>query len=117
MNMILVVLCILVGVGTMLPSFSVMSLAVMAENSDAMAQPVIAIAASLCLIVGVIMARKKNNKAVKVLWASVALYVVALLADDLGFYRVAGIGGIIWSAIASVCTMRASKKPAEVKEG
>ena len=117
MNIVLVVLCAFMGLGTILPVSSLLWLAAMADNPDAMAFPLMCIAGGLCLIVGAVMARKNKPHAVKVLWASTVLYVFALCLDDLGFYQVAMAGGIIWSAIAAVCTMRTRKKLTEVKEG
>ncbi|MBQ3652935.1 MAG: hypothetical protein II954_00795 [Synergistaceae bacterium] len=82
---------------------------------EAMTHPIICIAASLTLIVGVIMARRNKNSAVKVLIASIVLYVLALVADPLGLYPMLWVSGIIWSVIAVIFAKRA-RKHAQINE-
>ena len=121
MNIVVTVIAVVVG------AFGGICAGRMAAEGVSLVSAVLGIAGAAAMIAGAVMARKNHAQAVKVLLASVAVFVAAVVLDTSGsavemFDEVIKgeeiFGGLaMWAAISAGAAMYSRKKAAKVKEG
>lgn len=120
MNIVVTVLAVMFG------AFGGITACRMAVEGVSVMPAVLGIVGAVALVAGAIMARKKSPYAVKILWASVAVFAAAAVLDTSGSSvtmlddTIKGeelFGGLaLWGAIVAGVAMYTAKKSAKVKE-